>query len=127
MTSSRPYLIRAIYDWLTDNDLTPHILVNAEHPQAVIPRQHVKDGQIVLNISLSAVQDLNLGNDGIQFGARFGGTPMEVSVPPDAVLGIYARENGQGMLFPEEESEDQAPEDEPEPPTPQRPTLKVVK
>ena len=127
MTSSRPYLIRAIYDWITDNGLTPHLLVNAEHPGTVVPPQHVEDGQIVLNVGLSAVRDLDLGNDEIRFSARFSGTPMDVSVPADAVLGIYARENGRGMLFPEECQEKGGTDDEPEPPPPQRPTLKVVK
>lgn len=128
MTPNRPYLIRAIYDWIVDNELTPHLLVNAEHPDADVPGEYVKDGQIVLNTSLSAVQDLNLGNDLISFSARFGGVPTYLSFPPDAVLGVYARENGQGMLFPEDEPSDTPPENEPEPtPPPQRPSLKVVK
>lgn len=126
MTPNRPYLIRAIYDWIVDNGLTPHLLVNAEHPAADVPLDYVKDGQIVLNASLSAVQDLNLGNELVSFSARFAGMPTDISFPPDAVLGVYARENGQGMLFPEEEPTDPPPEDEPEPP-PQRPALKVVK
>jgi stringent starvation protein B len=126
MTPNRPYLIRAIYDWIVDNGLTPHLLVNAEHPAADVPPDYVKDGQIVLNASLSAVQDLNLGNELVSFSARFSGIPTDISFPPEAVLGVYARENGQGMLFPEEEPTDTPPEDEPEPP-PQRPTLKVVK
>jgi stringent starvation protein B len=126
MTSSRPYLIRAIYDWITDNGLTPHLLVDAEHPEAVVPEQYVEDGQIVLNVGLSAVRDLDLGNEEISFSARFSGTPMDVSVPADAVLGIYARENGRGMLFPEGNGEEGSADDEPEPP-PSRPTLKVVK
>ena len=128
MTSSRPYLIRAIYDWITDNGLTPHLLVNAEHPGAVVPEQYVEDGQIVLNVGMSAVRELDLGNDEISFAARFSGTSVDVRVPPDAVLGIYARENGRGMLFPEDAQGEGKPDDEPEPPTPpQRPTLKVVK
>lgn len=126
MTSSRPYLIRAIYDWISDNGLTPHLLVNAEHPGALVPQQYVKDGQVVLNVGLAAVQNLDLGNDEIQFTARFSGVATDVRVSPDAVLGIYARENGRGMLFPEDG--EASPDDEPEPPTPpQRPTLKVVK
>lgn len=127
MTPSRPYLIRAIYDWITDNGLTPHLLVNAEHPGALVPRQYVENGQIVLNVGVSAVQNLDLGNEEIRFAARFSGNPMEISVPPDAVLGIYARENGRGMLFPEDGKDEEGPDDEPEPPTPSRPTLKVVK
>ena len=126
MTSSRPYMIRAIYDWITDNGLTPHLLVNAEHPEAVVPDEYAEDGQIVLNVSISAVRDLDLGNSAIRFSARFSGNSMDISVPPDAVLGIYARENGRGMLFPEETGEEGKTDDEPEPPPP-RPTLKVVK
>ena len=128
MTPNRPYLIRAIYDWIVDNGLTPHLLVNAEHPGAVVPREHVKDGQIVLNASVTAVDNLDLGNDLISFSARFSGVSQGVSFTPDAVLGVYARENGQGMLFPEEGSPDKPPENEPDPaPPPQRPALKVVK
>jgi stringent starvation protein B len=127
MTSNRPYLIRALYDWLVDNDLTPYLLVDAQREQVQVPAQYVEDGRIVLNVSTAAVQDLVLGNDWITFDARFGGTPHRVSLPPDAVLGVYARENGKGMLFPDETGE------EPAPPTPTKPTgggkpsLKVVK
>jgi stringent starvation protein B len=132
MTPNRPYLIRAIYDWILDNQMAPHLLVNASHPGALVPTGFVQDGRIVLNISPTAVRGLVLGNERIGFSARFGGVSMEVSVPPDAVLGIYARETGRGMLFGEEEverGEGQPPRDEPEPPAPprERPTLKVVK
>ena len=130
MTSNRPYLIRALYEWLVDNNLTPHLLVEAGADDVVVPTQFVEDGKIVLNIGPSAVRYLELGNDGIHFEARFGGSPMQVAFPPKAVLGIYARENGRGMLFPEDQAEatGAAPDDEPEPPTPPvRPSLKVVK
>jgi stringent starvation protein B len=127
MTSNRPYLIRAIYEWIVDNGQTPHLLVDASGDQVVVPRQFVKEGRIALNVSPTAVRNLEVGNDQIVFGARFGGMAMEVFVPPSAVLGIYAKENGRGMLFPQEGAE---AEDEPEPPTPgggRRPKLTVVK
>ena len=136
MTSSRPYLLRAIYDWLVDNGLTPHLLVDAGVPGVAVPAAYVKDGQIVLNVSPSAVRSLELGNDLIRFEARFGGQPVTIWVPPHAVRGIYARENGQGLVFPDEPLADAAaagdapPEPDPEPPaTPprDRPSLKVVK
>ena len=138
MTPSRPYLIRAVYQWLLDNGLTPHLLIDAEQPGVRVPVAHVKDGQIVLNVSPGAVQRLELGNDMIHFDARFGGQPMTVWLPPTAVLGVYARENGRGMVFPEEPAEeasdasaaDTPPERDPEPPASpprERPSLKVVK
>ncbi len=101
MTSSRPYLIRAMYDWIVDNGMTPHLLVNAEMEGVVVPRQYVDDGRIILNIAPAAVGSLSLGNDCIGFSARFGGAPMEVTLPVPAVMAIYARENGQGMMFSE--------------------------
>ncbi len=138
MTPSRPYLIRAVYQWLLDNGLTPHLLIDAEQPGVRVPVAHVKDGQIVLNVSPTAVQRLELGNDVIHFEARFGGQPMTVWIPPAAVLGLYARENGRGMVFPEELADEPAeqsaattpPERDPEPPAGpprERPALKVVK
>jgi stringent starvation protein B len=134
VTPSRPYLIRAIFEWLVDNALTPHLLVDAEKPGVMVPHGYVKDGQIVLNLSPTAVRNLQLGNDVIRFEARFGGVPMTVTVPPPAVMGIYARENGRGMVFPDEPEEGgegpEPPEPAPEPPsgTPrERPSLKVVK
>jgi len=105
MTSSRPYLIRALYDWIVDNAYTPHLIVDAEQPGVAVPRSYVRDGKIVLNVAPRAVSDLVLGNDAIAFSARFGGTPMAVSIPVAAVEGIYARENGQGMVFPVDDSE----------------------
>lgn len=135
MTSSQPYLIRAIYDWIIDNGFTPYLLVNAENDYAMIPREYVEDGKIVLNINPSAISDLQLGNDYIMFNARFSGKAMEVSVPIIAVLAIYARENGQGMMF-DENNNDQPPtppddstppEDPQKPKKSQKPQLKVVK
>ncbi|HEC16612.1 MAG TPA: ClpXP protease specificity-enhancing factor [Sedimenticola sp.] len=129
MISNRPYLIRALFEWLVDCGLTPHLLVEAEGDDVVVPPQHVNDGRIVLNISPGAVRNLQLGNELITFSARFGGIPLDVRIPPGAVLGIYAREDGRGMLFPQDqETTDDGP-DEPEPPGPprDRPSLKVVK
>lgn len=131
MTSNRPYLIRALYEWLMDNDQTPHLLVDASGEGVVVPQQFVKDGRIVLNIGPSAVRGLDIGNESIVFGARFGGMSMEVFVPPSAVLGIYAKENGRGMLFPHDETEGEGTDEEPEPPVPGggggRPKLTIVK
>ncbi len=103
LSSSRPYLIRAMHEWLTDNRLTPHVIVNALHESAAVPQEYVQDGQIVLNVDYDAVSHLELGNEWISFSARFGGVPIEIDFPPEAVMGIYARENGQGMMFPDEE------------------------
>lgn len=131
MTSSQPYLIRAIYDWIIDNNLTPYLLVNAENDYAMIPRDYVEDGKIVLNINPSAISDLQLGNDYIMFNARFSGKAMEVSVPVIAVLAIYARENGQGMMFDDKNNPPPTPPDDTTPPendkSSQKPHLKVVK
>ena len=103
MTTTRPYLIRAINEWACENDLTPHLLVNALAEGVIVPTQFIKDGQIVLNISPSAVQNIELGNDWVLFNARFSGQAMNIEVPVIAVLAIYARENGQGIFFPEED------------------------
>ncbi|HHM05638.1 MAG TPA: ClpXP protease specificity-enhancing factor [Gammaproteobacteria bacterium] len=126
MTSSRPYLIRALYEWITDNGLTPYILVDAGVEAVVVPRQFVRDGQIVLNISPSAVQALELTNEHVAFNARFSGQAMAVHVPAAAVLAIYARENGEGMMFRGEG--DAGPPEPPgdQPPKSGRPRLKVV-
>ncbi|MBF7054471.1 ClpXP protease specificity-enhancing factor [Halomonas sp. KAO] len=115
--SSRPYLARALFEWLLDHDLTPHIVVDAEHPQVEVPRQFVQNGQIVLNLSPNAVRELAMENDAISFEARFGGHPMRVMVPSDALVAIYGRENGVGMVFghepvipqPAEATEDEPP------------------
>ncbi|MCU0832960.1 MAG: ClpXP protease specificity-enhancing factor [Chromatiaceae bacterium] len=130
MTSNRPYLVRALYEWILDNGLTPHLLVDASRPGSVLPVEFVQDGKIVLNIGPSAVRALVLGNERISFNARFGGVAMDVTLPAEAVMGIYARENGRGMLFPDEEPQTTgASGEEPEPPKPprDRPSLKVVK
>lgn len=113
MTSHRPYLLRALYEWIADNGLTPHLLVDATRPQVHVPTHAVKDGRIVLNVAERAVAALEMGNDIIRFSARFGGVSHAVSVPVSAVLAIYARENGQGMaLPPEDESDDVASQPE---------------
>ena len=129
MSSNRPYLIRALYDWIVDNGLTPHLLVNSEVEHVVVPQQFVQEGRIVLNVAPGAVRHLELSNDWILFDARFGGIPMEVSVPPSAVLGIYAKENGRGMLFPEDGQGNKQSPGEPQTPTPsgKRPPLTIVK
>lgn len=98
-TSTRPYLIRALYEWCTDNGLTPYVAVRVDETVQV-PREYVKDGEIVLNVSMDATSALKLGNDFIEFKARFGGITRDIQVPVDHVVAIYARENGQGMAFP---------------------------
>nr|WP_298167937.1 ClpXP protease specificity-enhancing factor [uncultured Pseudomonas sp.] len=134
MNSSRPYLIRALYEWIVDNDCTPHLLVNSELPGVQVPPGFASDGQIVLNVSPSAVRHLHMDNEAVSFEGRFGGVAHSLYVPAGAVLAIYARENGQGMVFDlespmaaGEEPDDQGPPDD-EPPRPSgRPSLKVVK
>ena len=133
MTSSRPYIVRALYEWILDNDCTPYVLVNAEEAGVDVPQQYIKDGQIVLNISPAAVVDLVVENESIHFNGRFGGVPVDVFVPMTAVIGIYARENGQGMVFDSEDGP--LPEPPPSEPSPggggdagdKRPSLKIVK
>ncbi|WP_353158216.1 ClpXP protease specificity-enhancing factor [Salinisphaera shabanensis] len=111
MTSRRPYLIRALYDWVLDNDLTPHLLVAADADGVDVPRQFVtEDGKITVNISPGAVRGLSLENELISFSARFSGQSYNVSLPPGAVLALYARENGEGMLFGEVESSPTPPD-----------------
>jgi stringent starvation protein B len=104
MNSTRPYLLRAIYEWIVDNDLTPHLLVDANADGVQVPQAHVENGAIVLNASPSAVRDLELGNDLVTFSARFSGTPFHIRVPIDAVQAIYARENNQGIFLGDGES-----------------------
>ena len=105
MSSTRPYLIRAFYEWIVDNNCTPHIVVNADILSADVPREYIDGGQIVLNISMTAVQSLSLSNDIISFQARFSGIARHVSIPVNAVMAIYARENGRGMVFTEDDNE----------------------
>ena len=138
MNSSRPYLVRALYEWIVDNDCTPHMLVNAEYPPVQAPQGFANDGQIVLNVSPSAVRHLHMDNEAVSFEGRFGGVPHTLYVPVGAILGIYARENGQGMVFDLEPSleedeeielddgDDTPPDSDPPRPT-GRPSLKVVK
>ena len=99
MTPRRPYLLRAFYDWLVDNDLTPHLVVDATLPGVKVPMEFVSDGQIVLNVAPRAVGNLELGNEAISFSARFSGRPHSVIVPLYAAMAIYARENGAGTMF----------------------------
>lgn len=113
MTSSRPYLVRAFYEWIVDNGCTPYILVDAFASGVEVPQDYVKDGRIVLNISPTAVQHLDIGDKAINFEGRFAGIGTTVFAPIASVLGIYAKENSQGMIFETE----QAPEP-PEPPFP---------
>jgi stringent starvation protein B len=129
LTSTRPYLLRAIYDWLLDNQLTPHLLVNASMPGVVVPSHYVKEGKIVLNIAPAAVRDFKMDLSQVEFNARFGGAPYNVYVPVRAIEAIYSRENGKGMIFPPEEEND-GPDDSHQPSgtaTPRRPNLKLVK
>ena len=97
--SRRPYLLRAMHEWMSDAGLTPHVIVDATQPGVDVPKAYVKDGKIVLNTSMSATQHLQLKNDWIMFAARFGGVAHQIQVPIAAVLGIYARETGEGMVF----------------------------
>jgi len=101
-TSSRPYLLRAIYEWLLDNNLTPHIVIAADMPGVEVPSSHIEKGQLVLNISPDACRDLLLGDEELTFSARFGGVPKQIRLPVDAVMAIYARENSLGMVFGQE-------------------------
>jgi len=119
MTSHRPYMVRALNEWILENNCTPYILVNAYAKDVQVPQNYVKDGQIILNISPVAVQDLTITNNGIEFNGRFGGIPTRVYVPTPAILGIYAKENGQGMIF---DTDDPIPE--PSGPGPEKPAKK---
>ena len=113
LTPTRPYLARAIYEWICDNNLTPYLLVDATQPYTDVPTQFVQDGQIVLNIVPHAVHKLNMSNNAVTFSARFGGVSKDIYVPLNAVLGLYAKENGQGLFFdPDEYANAQAVEKE---------------
>ena len=144
LPSTRPYLIRALYDWCSENGFTPYVAVKVD-ASVQVPREYVQGGEIVLNVSMDATSSLKLGNDFIEFKARFGGKPREIMVPIHRVMAIYARENGQGMAFPvSDESVEPAvlsvvdaadstspeAEDAPPPPTTpgsSRPALKRIK
>ena len=148
LPSTRPYLIRALYEWCSENGFTPYVAVKVDG-SVQVPREYVQGGEIVLNVSMDATSSLKLGNDFIEFKARFGGKPREIMVPIQRVMAIYARENGQGMAFPVQDeevvtaalsavdsptfSESQAPEQATDQPqttgaaSPKRPALKRVK
>ena len=126
----RPFLLRAMHQWITECGHTPHVIVDAGRDGAEVPRAYVKDGKIVLNLSYGATQHLDIGADWLEFDARFGGVSRHVRVPLTAVLAVYASENGQGMLFDadEEAVTPAAPAgDPPKPDGPKKPTLKVIK
>jgi len=131
MTPSRPYLVRALNEWILDNDMTPYLVVDAGLQGVQVPQEFVTDGQIVLNICPTAVVDLSIDNEAVEFSARFGGVPMQVYVPFTAIMAIYAKENGQGMVFGAEPGAPEPPDlDKPvqakkEKPT--KPSLTVVK
>ncbi|MGZ4968676.1 MAG: ClpXP protease specificity-enhancing factor [Methylobacter sp.] len=125
MTSLKPYLIRSIYEWIIDNNLTPHLLVDAEDTSAILPKEFIEDGKIVLNIRPEAIQGLSLGNEEIEFNARFSGKPMHISTPITAVLAIYAKENGKGMIFDQEDNDGDEPPPVKKPAV--KPNLRIVK
>mgnify|MGYP000011514704 CR=1 FL=1 len=116
MRSNRPYLLRAFFDWIVDNDCTPYIVVDAHFPGVEVPQDFVTDGQIVLNIAPRAVTNFDMNNEYVQLSTRFSGMPIDIYLPVGAVMGIYTQENGQGMVF-----EPENPEDEPPPPPPPSP------
>ena len=124
MNSSRPYLLRAIYDWIVDNRLTPYLLVNVEMPDVNVPMEYVNNGKIMLNIAPEAVQALDMAGDELSFHARFSGKSTHVSLPMSAALAIYARENGRGMVF---NDEDETPPDPAKEKTSRAPNLRVIK
>jgi stringent starvation protein B len=125
MSSNRPYLIRALYDWILDNNMTPQLLVDATFEGIRVPERHVNDGKIVLNITPGAIRDLDIGNEWVLFSARFDGNAFAIQIPINAVAAIYARENGQGMIFPEETHNDVTSESNKT--TVSKPQLRVIK
>lgn len=132
MTPSRPYLIRAIHEWILDNDMTPYVLVDVNEPGVQVPMEYAEDGKIILNLSPVSVDGLVMNNDRVAFNARFGGKAMSVEFPIAAAMAIYARENGRGMAFSEEDTDPpDGPADGPSgngpPQTGGRPSLKIVK
>ena len=128
--STKPYLIRAIHEWCSDSNFTPYLSVKVD-ANTRVPMEYVKNGEIVLNLSYDATHRLTIGNESIQFSARFNGVSRECSVPVDAVLGIFARENGQGLFFPVEPPQTETPDaeapSEASPTPPSRPRLQIVK
>jgi len=133
MTSNRPYLIRAMYEWINDNGMTPHLVVDSAHPDLRVPRQAVRDGKVVLNIAPRAVAGFDVGEAYVSFHARFSGVSQEVFVPLAAVQAIYALESGQGMMLPEDNANTRSvgaaatPSPEDVPPPRKGPSLRVVK
>lgn len=131
MTSSRPYLIRGIYQWIADNGMTPHLLVDVAVEGVQVPSEHVQNGKIILNIAPMAISRLVLGDKEITFSAMFSGKSRLIFVPVEAVLAVYAKENGQGMMFSEDDgarsASDNDDDPEPDPDKPKRPSLRVVK
>ncbi|MFM2486728.1 ClpXP protease specificity-enhancing factor [Celerinatantimonas yamalensis] len=148
MTPNRPYLLKAFFDWLLDNQLTPHLVVDATYIGVEVPQQFVQNGQIVLNVAPGAVGQFSMGTDEVSFNARFGGVPFQVYIPMGAVLAIYARENGAGTMFEPEPYYDAIDDEltvlrsidgpsgssdddpDPEPPSPStkgKPSLRVIK
>jgi stringent starvation protein B len=125
MTPLKPYLIRSVYEWIVDNDLTPHLLVNADNNKGMLPVDYIEDGKIILNMRPQAIQGLTLGNEFIEFNAKFSGKPMQIAASVNAVMAIYAKENGKGLVFDQENVDGDEPP--PEQPTPSKPTLRVVK
>jgi stringent starvation protein B len=129
MTSNRPYLLRALYEWINDNSMTPHILVDAGFDGVDVPEHAIQKGKVILNIDQAAVRELDMGNDWLTFNARFSGRQHTVSVPVEAVLAIYSKENGQGMMFAQDDEspppDGGGPEDGPK--HAKRPHLKIVK
>ena len=128
MTSNRPYLMRALYEWISDNDLTPYLLVDATAEGVRVPPGAAKDGRVVLNIAARAVTQFEISNDCVRFLARFGGVSQSIFVPMAAVLAVYAQENGQGMMFAAENAPTEPPPSGPQPDeSPKRPHLRVIK
>jgi len=126
MTPSKPYLVRALYEWILDNDTTPYILVDTSSDQVLIPAGIASDGKVVLNLSPAAIQNLEMTNEHISFSARFNGVAEDLYCPVSSLLAIYARENGEGMMFPPEESDDGTQSSTTDD-KPKGPTLTVIK
>ena len=129
MTSNRPYLLRALYEWIADNNMTPHVLVEASMEGVDVPDQAIQKGKVILNIDNSAVRDLDMNNDWLTFKARFSGSEYRVSVPNEAILAIYAKENGQGMMFAQDSDTvpPADPDSDPDKRLEKRSHLKIVK